>query len=232
MSDEGYDWAQELEDDARVMASLTRRERVRQARLRELDTTEDLQALMNLHPHEFAKLRLKRRALLEQMLGKGWEERLKGKAPGQDTLSIKHRQEGHIPEALVTAYDVLWVKSYGTDAAFIGDPNSLTRGVGGKAVGKGNQMRMSSSDEKLARAGASGKGGGAGSRKSIIKDERAFEFKRKMDKRMRRMAVEIDHWLRFSAPMDKGSEDSLKCSGCKRYCERDWRFCARCGASL
>lgn len=239
---EGYDWAAAIEEDARLMASLVRRERIRLAKLRELDP-EELEKLMASHPQEFGLLRLRRKALKDALGVGGADRNGGGGAVGSGEKVVRHKQEGHIPDNLVTAYEALWVKTYGSDAAFMGDPNALTK-IEGKGeskrgvVGKGNPMRMKDSSERVYRSGATPpKGRGSG--KSIIKDESAFEFKRKMDKRMRRMASEIDQWIRKGKLVEvkrdtvsDGEGSGHKCPGCKRYAEVDWRFCARCGMSM
>ena len=151
-------------------------------------------------------------------------------------MVVRHRQEGHIPDGLVTAYEALWIKTYGSGAGYIGDPNALVpQGAGG------NQMKMSGSDERVHRGVAKGKPGGNASRMSIIKDEKAFNFKRKIDKRMRRLASEIDEWMRSTkvagVDISEGAGGEVsggapRCGGCHKFIDREWRFCASCGGDL
>lgn len=237
----GSDWEQELKEDAEALRGAVKREEKRKRKLRAMEVNE-VQALMREHSAEFGAVLAARRRLIE-LLGRsgtragggGTDGSVGGEGRGREggNYVVRHRQEGHIPENLVTAYEALWILSYGSGAGYIGDPNALVpTGAGG------NQSKMKSSDERVYRGVAKGGGKGRGSTRSVIRDERAFEFKRKMDKRMRRMASEIDEWLKVKKLADKGVEDmegldgvsgAAVCDGCKRYMERDWKYCARCG---
>lgn len=218
-------WAESLTADAEALEAAVRREERRARSLRAMEVSEVQQVLTN-NSHIFSRVIHARKKLLDLLDSRG-----KG-AGGTAHYAIKHRQEGHIPENLVTMYEALWIKTYGSSAGYIGDPNSLTPAKAG-----GNQMKMGGSNERVHRGVAKGgRAGGNASRKTIIKDERAFEFKRKMDKRMRRMAVEIEEWIKSSKVMgvdvvegESGEVTVPRCERCQSFIDREWRFCARCG---
>lgn len=231
------DWQAELEADAEALEGAIRREARRMRLFKALEVVE-VQKVLDQHSMAFARVIRARKKLLELIDRRGREgSGGGGSGGGGGNYVVRHRQEGHVDEKLVTAYEALWIKTYGSGAGYIGDPNALVpTGAGG------NQSKMSGSGERVYRGVAKSKGGGLGaSRRSIIKDERAFDFKRKMDKRMRRMASEIDEWLRSTnvsgvdiktGGRGRGGEreGSVRCGDCQCFVERDWRFCARCGA--
>ena len=225
-------WAESLTADAEALEAAIKREERRGRMLRAMEVSE-VQQVLTSNSHIFSRVIHARKKLLDLLDTRG-KVVAGGGGGGRGTSHyvIKHKQEGHIPENLVTMYEALWVKTYGSAAGYIGDPNSLTPEKAG-----GNQMKMGGSDERVHRGVARSKaGGGNAARKAIIKDERAFEFKRKMDKRMRRMASEIEEWIRSSKVMGvdvieggSGEVSVPRCEGCQSFVDREWRFCARCG---
>src|SRR5699024_12656064 len=52
-------------------------------------------------------------------------------------MVVRQRQEGHIPDGLVTADEARWIKTYGAGAGCVGDADSLTGQGGG-----GNQRKI------------------------------------------------------------------------------------------
>lgn len=217
------DWDEELTRDAEALEVAIRREERRKRVLKGFEV-EEVQWILAEYPRAFARVIQGRKKLVSILAG----ERVGG-GDGTANYVVRHRQEGHVDEKLVTAYEALWIKTYGSGAGYIGDPNALVpQGAGG------NQFKMGNSGERVYRGVAKG-GGGSGSRRSIIKDEKAFNFKRKMDKRMRRMAAEINEFMVSSKVSGAGRElveaggGAPCCSGCKRFIERGWRFCASCG---
>lgn len=221
------DWEAELTRDAEALEEAIKREARRKRMLRALEV-EEVQRILESHPRAFARVIQGRKKLVSILAGVG--ERVGGE--GTANYVVRHRQEGHVDEKLVTAYEALWIKTYGSGAGYIGDPNALVPSGAG-----GNQFKMGGSGERVYRGVAKG-GGGSGSRRSIIKDEKAFNFKRKMDKRMRRMASEINEFMISSkvsgieiveAGGGVGGRGAPRCAGCKCFVDREWRFCASCG---
>lgn len=227
MRAEDEKWAESLTADAEALEAAIKREERRGRMLRAMEVSE-VQQVLTTNSHIFSRVIHARKKLIDLLDTRG---RMTGGSGGTAHYVIKHKQEGHIPDNLVTMYEALWIKTYGSGAGYIGDPNSLTPDKAG-----GNQMKMSGSNERVHRGVAKAGKSGNAARKTIIKDERAFEFKRKMDKRMRRMATEIEEWIRSSKVMgvevaESGScEVSVpRCEGCQSFVDREWRFCARCG---
>ena len=237
MRAEDEKWAESLTADAEALEAAIKREERRGRMLRAMEVSE-VQQVLTTNSHIFSRVIHARKKLIDLLDTRG---RMTGGSGGVGSGSgggggtahyvIKHRQEGHIPDNLVTMYEALWIKTYGSGAGYIGDPNSLTPDKAG-----GNQMKMSGSNERVHRGVAKAGKSGNAARKTIIKDERAFEFKRKMDKRMRRMATEIEDWIRSSKVMGvevaeggSGEVSVPRCECCQSFVDREWRFCARCG---
>ena len=227
------DWELELTRDAEALEWAIKREERRKRILRGKEVSE-VQRVLEEHSQPFARVIQARKKLA--VLCAGMKNSDGGGSGGGRGMVVRHRQEGHIPDGLVTAYEALWIKTYGSGAGYIGDPNSLTPDKAG-----GNQMKMSGSDERVHRGVAKGKPGGNASRRSIIKDEKAFNFKRKIDKRMRRLASEIDEWMRSTkvagvdiseAQGEVSGGGAPRCGGCHKFIDREWRFCASCGGDL
>lgn len=223
------DWEAELTRDAEALEEAIKREARRKRTLRALEV-EEVQRILEGYSHVFARVIQARRKLAGLLAGAGGSVGSGGGGDGSTAnYVVRHRQEGHVDEKLVTAYEALWIKTYGSGAGYIGDPNALVPSGAG-----GNQFKMGGSGERVYRGVAKG-GGGSGSRRSIIKDEKAFNFKRKMDKRMRRMASEINEFMISSKVsgievVEAGSKGAPRCAGCKCFVDREWRFCASCGA--
>lgn len=227
------DWDESLRRDAEALEEAVKREERRRRIFKSMEVSE-VQQVLEIYATKFSRVIQSRKRLLA-LLDSGRAE----KSAGGGNYVVKHRQEGHVDERLVTAYEALWIKTYGSGAGYIGDPNALTPvGAGG------NQMKMADSGERVYRGVAKGGAAAGRSRRSIIKDEHAFNFKRKIDKRMRRLATEIDEYMRTvripggsgSGPGGGGGEGSegeessvARCMGCQCFMEDSWRFCARCG---
>lgn len=223
------DWDESLRRDAEALEEAVKREERRRRIFKSMEVSE-VQQVLEIYATKFSRVIQSRKRLLA-LLDSGRAER------GGGNYVVKHRQEGHVDERLVTAYEALWIKTYGSGAGYIGDPNALVpKGAGG------NQMKMADSGERVYRGVAKGGAVAGRSRRSIIKDEHAFNFKRKIDKRMRRLATEIDEYMRTvripggsgSGPGggegSEGEESSVaRCTGCQCFMEDSWRFCARCG---
>lgn len=135
--------------------------------------------------------------------------------PAQDVPTSGDRLT---PSAFLEAYELLYVEAYGSGAIFQ-DDNAI------HGAGKAQRGRIKSSDVET-RGGAVQKKKLATSQKNVIKSQRAFNEKTKVDKRLRRLGKEIYAYLNNDWPQDFYT----RCSKCKKHTDDDYRFCPRCGA--
>ena len=137
--------------------------------------------------------------------------------PAQDVPTSGDRLT---PAPFLEAYHLLHDEVYGTGAIFQ-DENAI------HGAGKAQRGRIKS-DAVETRGGAVQKKKLSASQKNVIKSQRAFNEKTKIDKRLRKIGKEIYDWLnkeKASAP-----EFWTRCSKCKKHTEDDWGFCPRDGA--
>lgn len=120
---------------------------------------------------------------------------------------------------------------------------------GGEAARNGQQQAMAAVGKALVRGGSgtrpntsqvgpSARGNGRRFKKSfIVQDERALRLKSLMDKRLRRIAQEIDHELAALNTSTKtewvaevgSNKRSLQCHDCKMFLQYGWQYCPQCG---
>lgn len=132
----------------------------------------------------------------------GWErQRSNGGGLGVGMVRAGDgRDVDHLPSELHEAYELLWDRTYERVA-------SGGSGGGGKDVRKGGVAK-----------------------RPVIRDHAAFDMKRKVDKRLRRLAGEVRGYLSSG----KGNAEPgwiAKCSGCGRVVDIGWRYCSWCGLS-
>src|SRR5699024_5837749 len=147
------DWELELTRDAEALELAIKREERRKRILRSKEVTE-VQRVLEEHSQPFARVIQARKKLALLCAGMKNSDGGEGGNGGRGMV-VRHRQEGHIPDGLVTAYEALWIKTYGSGAGYIGDPNSLTPDKAG-----GMQMQRARGDERRRGGGADGGGGG------------------------------------------------------------------------
>lgn len=123
------------------------------------------------------------------------------------------------PTPFMDAYELLHITAYGSDSLNIGDPNKV------EDSGKAFRGRVKS-DQVEKRGGAIQKRKLSASQTSIIKNERAFNQKARVDKRLRTIAREI---LRELEDPNRGRVEQ-KCPGCGRFVST--RFCGHCGRKV
>lgn len=126
-----------------------------------------------------------------------------------------------IPNHIIDAYESLYLSAYGSDALRIGDDNQI------HGSGKAERGRVKS-DQVETRGGAIQKKKLSASRKDVIKHLPSYQFKLKVDKRLRKMSKEIGAFLADTA------ESSIyhRCVKCKRIGEEEWNHCPRCGQEM
>lgn len=137
--------------------------------------------------------------------------------PAQDVPTSGDRLT---PQAFLEAYELLYVETYGS-GAIVQDDTHI------HGTGKAQRGRTKSSDVET-RGGAVQKKKLSASQKNVIKSQRAFNEKTRIDKRLRKIGKEIYAYLEREA--SNPADYWVRCSKCKRHAEDDYRFCPRCGA--
>lgn len=132
-----------------------------------------------------------------------------------------------VPERLRTAYGMLCDSVYGSLRGW--NVDDTTERV------KSNRGWVTKSTATRERSGARApKKYGSG--RAVIKDERAMVFKRRIDKKIRRLAMEIEQFYEKETEVrrDGGiNEGTVKaCGGCGKVGEDDWKHCPRCGNTM
>lgn len=137
--------------------------------------------------------------------------------PAQDVPTSGDRLT---PAPFLEAYELLYVETYGS-GAIVQDDTHI------HGTGKAQRGRVKSTDVET-RGGAVQKKKLSASQKNVIKSQRAFNEKTKIDKRLRKMGKEIFEYLNkeYSNPTDW----YMRCSKCKKHAEDEWTFCPRDGA--
>ena len=138
--------------------------------------------------------------------------------PAQDVPTSGDRLT---PAPFLEAYQLLHDETYGSGAIFQDDTQI-------HGTGKAQRGRVRS-DEVETRGGAIQKKKLSASQKNVIKSQRAFNEKTKIDKRLRKIGKEIYDWL--NKEKAQKPEYWTRCSKCKKHTEDDWQYCPRCGAA-
>lgn len=136
--------------------------------------------------------------------------------PAQDVPTSGDRLT---PAPFLEAYQLLFMETYGSGAIFQDDTQI-------HGTGKAQRGRTKSSDIET-RGGAVQKKKLSASQKNVIKSQRAFNEKTRIDKRLRKMGKEIYDWI--NKENLKPTEYWTRCSKCKKHTEDDWQFCPRDG---
>lgn len=132
-----------------------------------------------------------------------------------------------LPDAFISEYTELFHRALELDGGLGkekagGDEGKIKSRVDSRYVGK--------------RVGAAGKKGGKKYRNGwVVKDEGALEVKRLIDRRLRGLGRQIRREL--AEMRELGVEEYVKVhrcprSGCQRFVEPGWSYCAGCGQQL
>lgn len=125
------------------------------------------------------------------------------------------------PASFLDAYQLLFIETYGSGAIYQ-DPNSI-HGAGKAQRGRTDTRQVET------RGGAVQKKKLSASQKNVVKSQRAFNEKTKIDKRLRKLGKEIYDYLNKEALHP--TQWWMRCSKCKKHAEDEWLFCPRCGAA-
>lgn len=133
--------------------------------------------------------------------------------------TVREVSEGNLmPDALVDAYEFLHTQVFG------GARVAPEAGVG--EIGPAEQWLLTSDGQRRRGPAKRGKQYSASVR-GVIRDERALELKKRVDKRLRKMARDIyREWKGLE------EEEQAKCFSCHKLAESGWKWCPRCGDRL
>lgn len=137
--------------------------------------------------------------------------------PAQDVPTSGDRLT---PSTFLEAYELLYVETYGS-GAIVQDDTHI------HGTGKAQRGRIKS-DAVETRGGAVQKKKLSASQKNVIKSQRAFNEKTKIDKRLRKIGKEIFDYL--NKEQAKQATFYMRCSKCKKHAEDEWLWCPRCGS--
>jgi hypothetical protein len=148
-----------------------------------------------------------------------------------------------LPEAFSAAYEALFVGTFrdgdvdgGGSEGHSAHPMSGRGMEVGRSDGSGAiRMRTSSGQVDTVgtkvKSGSGRSGGGKDTRKTSnqLRNERLLREKTKVDKRLRRMAREIESMLRGEVHI----EAVRRCAGrCGRLGQADWKYCPNCSGPM
>ena len=124
------------------------------------------------------------------------------------------------PAPFLDAYKLLYDEVFGTGAIFQDD--TQIHGTGKAIRGR------TRSDAVETRGGAVQKKKLSASQKNVIKSQRAFNEKTKIDKRLRKIGKEIYEFINKEKAITH--DWYVRCSKCKKHMDDDYLFCPRDGA--
>jgi hypothetical protein len=120
-----------------------------------------------------------------------------------------------MPAVFVDAYGALWEASLRHPQGSLGGPGGDIR-----VVPRVNTARTSSG-QSLTRRGAHPEGKSGGSERDIVVSERMLREKGRVDRKLRKLAREVEGVLRGETKKTSGG----RCWGCGRMTEGEWRYC-------
>ena len=127
-----------------------------------------------------------------------------------------------LPRRLTDAYELIVHAAYGSDPAVsTGDPTVL------RGIGRVDPRTSTNQPEGVGGSAKPGKRPGI-ARRSVIKDRAAYELKLRADRRLRRLAGELEDFL---AGGDARGTVNV-CTRCGRIGEDGWAYCPACGHEM
>lgn len=104
-------------------------------------------------------------------------------------------------------------------AAYVGDPIEKA---------KGRMVTRTSTGQTETRGGAKGSRKSGGS-KDFIRSIAAFNYKTKVDRKLRKLTREIKTWLQGSGEY---RDDVRRCTVCRKFGEPEWLYCPQDGKPM
>lgn len=139
---------------------------------------------------------------------------------GLKRTAVRLGEEDLLPPDLVENYRSLAGRALSLPGGvYVGDAIE-------KASGRAVTRISSGQTETRGPAKGSRKSGGS---KDFIRDERAFAFKGKMDRKLRKLAREIRAWLNDSG---ETRYDVRRCSVCRQFGDPEWLYCPKDGKPM
>lgn len=133
-----------------------------------------------------------------------------------------------LPEKFVHAYEALVDLGYGEKR--LDASGAMGAPANPRAGARRSAPRLKSSEVSKTIVSSNFGNGGTPSGVSF-KSEIAVDYRRKIDRRLRRLAREIKLFLDEDGTAHRSGQ--RKCSGkCKKIGEPDWVYCARCGGPM
>lgn len=135
-----------------------------------------------------------------------------------------------LPDGFTAVYEALYVQSL--DDGMGGKGKVADAGIAlGRAAGKPvGQYRVSTGERTSIGRKSGPKLKKLDQTSKTLKDERAFNFRVKVDKRLRAIGREI---AAFLEGQDLRLVSHRVCSGkCGKFGDAEWNFCARCGGPM
>ena len=138
---------------------------------------------------------------------------------GTPVAKVRLTGDDLFPDAIRHAYTALYSHCYGSSGTTIGKAHAIS------IVPK---QWFTKSDQQPTRGVAKGVSKKySSSVTSVVKNERALDLKRRVDKRLRKLAKDIYAEWEGHEP-----EKSFSCWSCHKIVQREWRWCPRCGVSM
>ena len=134
-----------------------------------------------------------------------------------EALIAAHR-DGQLPEKMREAYELLYCRSYGTGALYLGDVNAE------KVESANSSWAVKGGAKAPHRSGATRGKSPTAHKRNIVQDAAAYDFKRRVDKKLSRIATEIRQWLAGEQSMFADAR-RLTCPKCGRIADISWKVC-------
>lgn len=177
-----------------------------------------------LNSDQFAELQLRNRVIRE-LVRELADEFLPAhvtRAMAGDTTDDRLDAVRGLPARLQGSYALLASTAFGWHT-----PEADMKQLG-RADGKGVEWRTTTGKEQQGRAAKGVKKFGAG--KSVVKNEVAFEKKVAIDKKLRKISIEIEQFL--SMTTEELTRNQCSNNRCKKFGDPGWAHCPRCGSKM